>query len=312
MQIGKQTGSVLSGIMDRTLGKLKRLSTGIGGASSQAQSLLKALKDEAGGREMVYLGDNRALTRTVLGHKLFLDTRDVSLTPHLLLDGYWEMWITKFFMGVIREGMIMVEVGSNIGYYTLLAASCVGTQGKVYAFEADPQIFDILYRNMEINGFLDGVTLVNKAVTDKSGSLKFHCLKYHRGSGSIVPSLDESLRQIREESETIEVESVALDEYFTDQNLKIDVIKIDAEGAEPFIFRGMKKLLSRNHDIKIILECTPTLYASQGQNPRAFLDDILAQGFKVRYINPASELEDISIERLLEIPVCVLFIEREG
>jgi len=311
MQFKKEIGSAFSGLIGRALGKLKRLSARIGGPVSQGLLfLLKALKDKAVERDMVYLGNNRALTRTVWGHKMFLDTRDVSLTPHLLLDGYWEMWITKFFMGIIREGMTIVEVGSNIGYYTLLAASRVGVHGKVYVFEANPSVFEILYRNMEINGFLDRVSLVNKAVMDKSGCVKFHRRKYHQGSGSIVPYSDNFLREIRDESETIEVEAISLDEYFADQNFKIDVIKIDAEGVEPSIFKGMKGLLSRNRDIKIICEFTPTLYALQGHDPLVFLNDIRDQGFKARYINSKSELEDISIVSSLELVVCDVFIER--
>ena len=311
MQVEKETRSALSGIVGRALGKLKRLSAKIGGTIFQAQFLLlKTLKDKARGRDMVYLGNNRALTRTVWGHKMFLDTRDVSLTPHFLLDGYWEMWITKVFMKIVREGMTMVEVGANIGYYTLLAASRVGVHGKVYAFEANPQVFEILYRNIEVNGFLDRVTLVNKAVIDRSGSLTFHCPKYHQAGGSIVPFSDEFLKEKREKSETIEVETVSLDEYFAHQHGKIDILKIDAEGAEPFIFRGMKKLLAGNSDIKIVCEFTPPRYASQGLDPSAFLNEILKQGFKVKLINLQSKLENISIERLLEIPYSEVLIER--
>lgn len=137
-------------------------------------------------RSLIYLGDHRALTRTVFGQKMFVDTRDLSLAPHILLDGYWEMWITKFFKGVIKEGMTVVEIGSNIGYYTLLAASQIGAGGRLYAFEANPAVFDILFQNMNVNGFLDRVTLVNKAVLDKSGKLEFHILKRHHGSSSII------------------------------------------------------------------------------------------------------------------------------
>jgi len=311
MKIRRSSRRFLSGIIGGVFKKLKGLGPSVGEKVSRVEfSLLKTLKGGEMHRDMVYLGDNRALTRTMWGHKMFVDTRDISLAPHILLDGYWEMWITKFFMDTVKEGMTVVEVGSNIGYYTLIAASRIGPQGKVYAFEANPQVFEILFRNIEINGFLGWVTLVNKAAMDKSGSLKFHRSKHHHAGGSIVPFSDEFLTETREESETIEVEAVSLDEYFADQETKVDAMKIDAEGAEPFIFKGMRRLLSSNRDIKIIFEFTPTLYASQGLDPRAFLNDLMSQGFKVKHINPQSQLEEMSIERLLEIPLCEVFLER--
>lgn len=312
MGVEKETRSALSGIVGRALGKLKRLSARIARSIFQAQliPLISYLQGKTINRNMVCLGNNRALTRTTWGHKMFLDSRDVSVTPHLLLDGYWELWITKFFMRILREGMTVVEVGANIGYYTILAASRVGVHGKVYAFEANPQVFDILYRNIEVNGFLDRVTLVNKTVIDKSGSLQFHCPKYHQADGSIVPFSDKLLKEIREERETIKVEAVSLDEYFSQQHEKIDILKIDAEGSEPLIFKGMKKLLASNSDIKIVCEFTPPNYKEQGLDPKAFLNEIIKQGFKVKLINLQSKLENISTERLLEIPYSELFIER--
>lgn len=242
---------------------------------------------------------------------MFVDTRDLSLAPHILLDGYWEMWITKFFKGVIKEGMTVVEIGTNIGYYTLLAASQIGGGGRLYAFEANPAVFDILFQNMNINGFLDRVTLVNKAVLDKSGKLEFHILKRHHGSSSIIGFDKELLKkQYRDEIETIEVEAVSLDEYFLNKDMKIDVIKMDAEGSEGLIFKGMKRLLKNNPAIKIICEFTPCLISPTGIEPKDFLEEITNYGFKFRIINTDSTAVDISIDELLKIPSCELFLTR--
>lgn len=261
-------------------------------------------------RSLIYLGDHRALTRTVFGQKMFVDTRDFSLAPHILLDGYWEMWITKFFKGVIKEGMTVVEIGANIGYYTLLAASQIGAGGRLYAFEANPAVFDILFQNMDVNGFLDRVTLVNKAVLDKSGKLEFHTLKRHWGSSTFVTFDKEFLKQYRDEIETIEVEAISLDEYFTDKDMKIDVIKMDAEGSEGLIFKGMKRLLTYNPHIKIICEFAPQMIQATGIQPKDFLEEITNYGFKFRIINTDSTAVDISIDELLKIPSCELFLTR--
>src|SRR5579871_4793090 len=68
-----------------------------------------------------YLGDHTLLIQTVFGHVMYVDSRDLSLTPHLFRQGYWELDVTRFFLGVVKPGMRVVEVGANVGYYTLLA-----------------------------------------------------------------------------------------------------------------------------------------------------------------------------------------------
>jgi energy-coupling factor transporter ATP-binding protein EcfA2 len=127
---------------------LLRLIAGIYPASSGHVEALQALvsteKTSAGDaepepmrphRKVVYLGDHRALVRTAWGHKMFVDTRDLGLAPHLLLDGSWELWVTAAFLTNLREGMTVVDVGANIGYYSLLAASNVGSGGRLVSFE---------------------------------------------------------------------------------------------------------------------------------------------------------------------------------
>lgn len=263
------------------------------------------------GRDMIYLGDNRALTRTVFGQKMFVDTRDYSLAPHILLDGYWEMWITKFYEKILNEGMTVVEVGCNIGYYTLLEAAKIGASGKLYAFEANPDVFNTLFRNIEINGFLDRVTPVNKAVIDKSRKLKFHKLKHHHGSSSIME--DKAYLELYvDEVDRIEVDAISLDEYFADKDTKIDIIKMDAEGSEGLIFKGMRKLLQKSPDIKIICEFVPGVISTTGIDPRQFLEELKGYGFRLRIINTDSKLEDISVDQLLKASYCELFLSKEA
>lgn len=83
--------------------------------------------------------------------------------------------------------MTVVDIGANVGYYTQLAASKVGNTGKVYAFEANPYLMDLLYQNISINGFLPRVSLINKAVFDGTGKTQFNVCKTYMGDSSIVP-----------------------------------------------------------------------------------------------------------------------------
>jgi FkbM family methyltransferase len=242
---------------------------------------------------------------------MFLDASDYSLTPHLALDGFWEMWITNVFLDTVKEGMKVIEVGANMGYYTLLAASKVGKNGKVFAFEANPETLEILGKNIDVNGFLDWVTLSNRAVFSRSETLKFHKLKRHRGSSSMFGFSEPVLRKFTDESETIEVEGVSLDDYFRGQDIKIDLLKMDAEGSEPFIFEGAKGLLDSNPGITIICEFAPAMVSGSGKNPRIFLEELEHMGFPLRVIGKDSEITLKSIDELLTATSSELFLKRK-
>jgi len=263
-----------------------------------------------GKRDMIYLGNHRALTKTIFGHKILVDTRDCSLAPHLLLDGYWEMWITKVFLSSLCEGMTVVDIGANVGYYTQLAASKVGSTGKVYAFEANPYLMDLLYQNMSINGFLPWVSLTGKAVLNGSGKVRFNICKTCMGDSSIAGFSQEMLDLCRDDVEAIDVETVSLDEFFGEAGAKIDVIKIDAEGSEPFIFDGMKNILSSNPDIIIISEFSSCHIRGVGRDPDQYLRDIEKAGFKLRIIDESANVVDVNDDDIMNLPNCMLYLKR--
>lgn len=212
---------------------------------------------------------------------MFLDASDCSITPHLALDGFWEKSLTNVFLNTVKEGMRVVEVGANMGYYTLLAASKVGKDGRVFAFEPNPETFEILSRNIDVNGFLDSVTLINKAVFSKTAKLRFHKLRYHKG-GSSVFGVSEQLTQLGERAEITEVEGISLDEYFADKDIKIDLMKVDAEGSEPCIFEGASKLLGGNPEMTIICEFYPSMIAQGGKDPAVFPCSIGKLGVSIK------------------------------
>jgi hypothetical protein len=85
-----------------------------------------------------FLGNATSLC-TVLGrYKMFVDSEDVGLSAHLLMDGYWEMWATEVMAQLIKPGMVVADVGANLGYYTVLMGELVGETGAVHAFEPNP------------------------------------------------------------------------------------------------------------------------------------------------------------------------------
>ena len=116
-----------------------------------------------------YLGDQTALCRVLGRYKAFVDTADTGLSSHLLLDGYWEMWVTEALLGFVREGMVAVDVGANLGYFTLLLADLCGSSGRVHAFEPNPALLDRLRRTLAVNGYGPRTRVHGVPLSDEDG-----------------------------------------------------------------------------------------------------------------------------------------------
>lgn len=260
-------------------------------------------------RDSFYLGDYQLLTRLFTGQLFFVDTRDISVAPAIIVYGKWEPGITSVFMKTVKKGATVVDIGGHLGYYTILAGHLIGNSGKVYTFEPNPTIFETLFKNVFINGFIDQIKIENKIVYSHSTKLRFNTLKRATGGNSIVNFSDTYKEKFQESVQTIEVEAISLDDYF-DDNIKIDIMKIDAEGSEPYIFQGMKKLLSRTKAITIFCEFNAGLIAGAGHDPLDFLESLIRQGFNLRRIDPEKEIVNTSIEELMELGSADLFLSK--
>lgn len=276
-----------------------------------AQYALQKILMVIRGRPSIYLGDFQALTKLSTGQPFFVDTRDISLTPTILLTGKWEPSITSFFKKLVKPGMTIIDVGSHMGYYSILSGALVGNEGKVYAFEANPTIFNTLFKNIFVNGFVGRVIPNQLAVYSHSDTLRFNVLKRASGGNSIVEFTEGYKEIFQENVTTINVQSISLDEYFSTQgSYQVDIIKIDAEGSEPFIFRGMRKILQENQDIKIFCEFNAGLIRGCGNDPVAFLEDLHGLGFRLSRIISKNETKEISIENLIQLGEADLLLQR--
>ena len=230
----------------------------------------------------VYLGDHKALARTIYGHKIFVDTRDIGLTPHIMLDGVWKQWVTDTLRAIIKPRMTVVDIGANVGYHALLAAALVGQHGKLIAFEANPKLAEMMHATLSVNGFLDRVVIENRAVHSKSGAVPF-------SESSLYASDVGALHKGR--IQMIDVTATSLDEYFH-AGERIDVLKIDAEGSEPAIFKGAERVVRENKDIQIIMQFAPSLFKSSHATSTEFYDVICAAGLKIHRINRDGTLSE--------------------
>lgn len=258
-----------------------------------------------------YLGDHRYLTKTRFGHKIFLDTRDVSLAPHIIMDGLWEPWITAQLLSWVEPGMRVVEVGSNVGWFTLLLAQKVGEKGRVIAFEANPDLTRLAFDSLLTNGYVDRVKLHNMAVSDATGELTFRIFGRYLGGSTLGTVKPHQLKKLDEEVKEIMVRAVALDEFLTAGMRKIDVMKIDVEGAEPKVFRGMQTLLKENEAIKIVMEYSPHQMRSCGHEPAKEMAGLRKMGFKFYRIEETGQVSPIHLKKLEKVHHCDLLLTRD-
>jgi FkbM family methyltransferase len=230
--------------------------------------------------QTMYLGSYEALTRLHTGHRIYVDTRDISLASHLMLEGRWEPWVERALIPSIKPGMRFVDVGANFGYYTLLGAEMVGADGHVYSFEANPLIFQKLIKSIAVNGFDERISAFNVAVHDEASPMEIFFR--HDASGGGWADVATGARP--EVGEVFSVQGAALDTLLADVPA-VDVIKIDVEGAEPKVLAGAKNLIGRSRNLMIILEFD--VRRIMKVSPQEYLEDFIAQGFSIAIVEPA-------------------------
>lgn len=261
-------------------------------------------------RTCTYVGDRTVLTQTVLGHLIHLDADDTSLLPCLVVRGYWEPAVTRALLRILRPGQHVIEVGANVGYFTLLFASRVAPGGSVTAFEANPRMVELLRRNLAANGLAGGVRVVPLAVTDRPGRTTLHRLERQQGSSSLYAFTPADLQAWDDRSEPLEIGATSLDAFLAHDSRAPDLVKIDAEGAEPAILAGMEKLLARSPHVQLILEHLPSALKRAGHDPIGFLASLERLGFRLHEITPRGRFRSTTIDRLRACERAELYLRR--
>ena len=175
----------------------------------------------------------------LLGHRMQLDLQ--SQKAYWL--GIYEREVCRALISRVKPGWSVADVGAHIGYFTLLLAKLVGPSGRVFAFEPVPINFEVLSKNVALNGY-HWVILEKKAVTNRNDSVTLHVPKQRFTKQASI---------IQQGGETIEVEATSLDAYWeTMGNPPLHLVKMDIEGAEDAALEGMKRLLHQQRPIVVV------------------------------------------------------------
>jgi FkbM family methyltransferase len=255
----------------------------------------------------VYVGNDRAWLRTEWGGKLIVDTNDLLMSPWLLLDGVWEPDVTEWFRSTLKPGMTFIDIGANVGYFSVLAAFLVGWGGRVIAFEAMPATYELLAKNVIVNWMTTFSTAENVALYSDSRRLKFYIRKYYHGNSSLAGISHEEGR-LYDDIEEIEVEAISLDEYLCKNPARPDVIKVDVEGSELQVFKGARQTLASNPDVIVMCEWSQDQIRTAKDDPAELVEELRGHGFKAYRIDTG--MKRISYEELLEVPYCNIVLNR--
>lgn len=211
------------------------------------------------------------------GHVFFAQKLDRILALYFLKYKGLEDSESTFFKKSIKKDWTIVDIGANLGYYSLLAARLTGPTGRVFAFEPDQENFRLLKENIQANQYKN-IEALPLAVSNKSGDTFFYTSSENSG--------DHRIYDTGEDRATTKVKTIALDDFFQDDH--IDFIKMDIQGAEPLAIQGMDRILRNNPHIIILTEFWPEGLRQCGTTPTHFLDTMKAYGFSLAYIDDAS------------------------
>ncbi len=255
----------------------------------------------------IYLGDHTALVAARWGGKLIVDTRDALLSPWLLLDGLWESHITGWLERHLQPGQTFVDVGANIGYFTVLAGRLVGPKGRVVAVEAHPALAELLRRNVIVNGQHGHTTVFHRAAWSSTDRLTFNQRDHFAANSSLGAADPDALVALGDTTTPVEVDAVALDDLLGDLP-HLDVLKVDVEGAEVRAFTGLERTLHANPDITVLVEWSPEQLLGLGDSPAALLDLLVGHGFGFRLFE--ADLATVAPAQILDTPYGNLLAQR--
>lgn len=205
----------------------------------------------------------------------YMSPNNIEIIP-AMLDGKYEIGITKLIHRIVKNNWIICDVGAYIGYHTTLFSKLSGKLGKVISVEPQPNNYKLLLKNVALNK-LKNIFPINMAMSNKTVSGKIY-----------IPSVDFSdsrIYKIRGENQNVsKIKLETLDNILKNE-IKVDLIKIDIQGWEEKAIIGARKTILRNPELILIIEFWPKGLKEAGTNPIKLLRTIKKLGFNIYKIN---------------------------
>jgi FkbM family methyltransferase len=260
-----------------------------------------------------YVGDERMLVATGWGGRLLLPSDDLSLMPELVAHGTYDVPFTSFVQRHVRPGDTVIDVGANVGLFTILLGYQVWEMGRVIAYEASPRMLDLLRHNVAMNWLDDRIEIVPKAAAATSGTLPFLVPQRYAMTGSLQPVEHLLATENRGDTlERIDVDAEPLD-VLVGRHERIALIKIDVEGAEEQVFAGMEGLLASGVVDCVSFEVAREWIGADWESFTQRLSALKGQGWTFNTLSEAGLPEPIALPALFERGrFSQILMQREG
>ena len=263
--------------------------------SAQRSDFEAAVRDRI---HTVPLPDGTILCRVLGRYKIYVDAADTALAPHLMLEGFWQYWITAFLCRNLDQGETAYDLDAGYGYYSLLMSELVGAEGRVVALEYNPWLFQLLRRNVILNG-RDSTIVTHRIVASGKAAAARELPVLLAGPTTSTSQAE----QFRHGSATSCIApAMTLDGL---EAGSADLVLVSALALQQGALEGMQGLMDRSPALRIILEFA----ASRCPNPRDTLESLAAR-FPLRFIDVDSRAKPVTIERILEVGHLSLFLSR--
>jgi len=191
--------------------------------------------------------------------------QDQFVSRRLREEGVWEPYETALLLQLLRPADVFVDVGANLGYFSVLAASVVGDQGAVFAFEPDPSNFRLLEENAELNNLQHRITAVQAALSDEAEQGRLFLSADNLGDHQVYAG-----DEIRP---SIPIDLYQGSQYLETRLQRLDLLKVDTQGSEYQVIAGLLPLLLKlQSKPRIIVELTPHALRQAGASGRRLIE----------------------------------------
>lgn len=290
--------------MKRNIKKLIRRAGGVANADiardvetlrvevDKVRALAQNVVDRQSNTGTIQIGPNEIITKIFTGIKIFLDTRDISVTPHLALDGIYEGHISNAWLSLIDSDSTVIDIGANFGYFGALAAQRTDKKkSKVILFEANPNLIPFIRKTFAVNWINEQSVIENIALSSKDGTATLHVFKDYIGSSSLHDAafIDSFMhgKMHTETQEEVKVKTTTLDNYCKKNGIKtVDLIKMDIEGFEEEAYTGMQGVVKSSPNLTLFIEFTKQSY----KDAKGFYERMLSDFGNVYTIDELGKL----------------------
>ncbi len=231
-----------------------------------------------------YVLKRKIVKRKIHDYKMYLDSDDMGLCRSLILFGTREVDHKILLEMIAKPGMVVLDIGANIGYYALMELGLIGKQGTLIAIEPSPANVKLLNKNLELNNYSD-IKVIDGAISDKSEKKDFFLAD--QGNLNTFHATGTGLQHLT--GEVVEVNSYTVPEVVGQTAGKLDLIRMDVEGHEVEVLNGMyDKVLSGELRPTIIFETHLSRY-SESHNMKLTLKSYFDAGYVTKYIASSYE-----------------------